>query len=101
MVEISYVLFIDPRSYRGDREFFTRQFATQAEARAFELGLHEGSRWDVLDSDTFHEGTPRDESYSLADHHAAFIDMWSERDERGQWVRLSPCDPRHEHEPSN
>ena len=98
MFQLSYVLFIDEQSYRGEREFFTRQFATQAEARAFELGLHEGSRWDVRDVDIFHDGMARDESYSLEDHHQAFLDMWSERDERGNWARLSPGDPRHESE---
>ena len=98
MFQLSYVLFIDEQSYRGEREFFTRQFATEAEARAFELGLHEGSRWDVLDTDSWHDALPRDESISLADHHQAFLDMWSERNERGGWAHLSPCDPRQESE---
>jgi len=100
MVEISYVLFIDEDSYRGDREFMTRKFNTLAEAKAFELGLREGARWDVLSSDSFHEATPCDDSVSFTDHQREFLDMWSERDERGGWVRMSPHDPRQEHEPA-
>lgn len=96
MVEISYVLFIDEDSYRGDREFMTRKFDTLAEAKAFELGLREGACWDVQACDSFHEGTPCDDNYSFTDHQREFLDMWSERDERGRWVRMSPNDPHQE-----